>query len=148
MAFVLYGIRLTKAQNNTDSQQDVIVLNNNTHIQRNTSLNYIGEIKGRSYIKVILTPSQSTDLEANYTDIPVLFKGTFYEAASGNTFVMNGDFNPQTRIWHLKCFNSKKQTIYIFQGRENYEGTIEGSFKAKRGSLSFYLFKKEEYSGF
>ncbi|EOR94655.1 hypothetical protein ADIARSV_2253 [Arcticibacter svalbardensis MN12-7] len=59
---------------------------------------------------------------------------------------MSGDFNSQTRIWHLKCVNSKKQTIYTFQGRENYEGTIEGSFKAKGGSLAFYLFKKDDYN--
>ncbi|WP_139125843.1 hypothetical protein [Arcticibacter eurypsychrophilus] len=146
IALLLSGKQLVIAQNTANPQQDVIILDNNTPIKRNTSLNYIGEIKGRSYIKVVLNPSVVDDLKSNSSNNIILVKGTCYEAASGNTFIMDGDFNTQTRIWHLKCVNSKRQTIYTFQGRENYEGTIEGSFKARRGSLAFYLFKKDNYN--
>lgn len=146
MALLLCGKHLAIAQNTVDPQKDVIVLDDNTPINRNTALNYIGEIRGRSYIKVILNPSELSELESNSSKSVILVKGTCYEAASGNTFIMNGDFNPQTRIWHLKCVNSKKQTIYTLQGRENYEGTIEGSFKAKHLNLTFYLFKKDDYN--
>ena len=146
IALLLFGRQLVIAQNTTNPQKDVIVLDGNSQRNRNTSLNYIGEIKGRSYIKVILNPLMGNESQSSSTNDIIWVKGTCYEAASGNTFVMDGNFNPQTRIWKLKCINSQKQTIYTFHGRENYEGTIEGSFEVKRRTLAFYLFKKDDYN--
>lgn len=145
LASLLFGIRSISAQQlpSAKQQQEVIILGQNTPIKRITTLTYIGEVKNRSYIKIILEPVDQPTGNANSNDGITGMKGTCYEAASGNTYMMSGTFNATTRIWMLKCLNSKKQTIYTFKGRENYEGTIEGTWKSRRMELPFYLFKKE-----
>lgn len=122
-----------------DARKDVIVLDKDTPLKREASVTYIGEIKGRTYVKIIfeqLAPADGSGL------IPV--RGTCYEAASGKTYPVSGTIDSENGIWNLKCLNNKKQTIYTFTGREDFEGTIEGNWKSRHTGLSFYLFKKEQ----
>lgn len=131
------GASLALAQQ-PEPQKEVIILDKNTPLKRSTTLTYIGEIKGRSYIKILLEPLQAS---ATSDQIPV--RGTCYEAASGKTYPVSGTIDPGTGDWNLRCLNTKKQTVYTFRGRENFEGTIEGNWKSRHAGLSFYLFKKE-----
>lgn len=135
---IIPGVSLAVAQQ-PEPQKEVIILDNNTPLKRPTTLTYIGEIKGRSYIKIILEPVQKTEGSEIMS-----VRGTCYEAASGKTHPMSGTIDPETGSWNLRCLNEKRQTIYTFKGRENFEGTIEGDWKSKHAGLSFYLFKKED----
>ncbi len=135
---VIPGVSLALAQQ-PEPQKEVIILDKNTPLKRTTTLTYIGEIKGRSYIKIILEPVQTTGGSEM-----ISVRGTCYEAASGKTHPMAGTIDSETGSWNLRCLNNKRQTIYTFKGRENFEGTIEGDWKSKHAGLSFYLFKKED----
>lgn len=135
---ILPGVTLAVAQQ-PEQEKEVIILNKNTPLKRATTLTYIGEIKGRSYIKIILEPVQTT-LGSELMSV----RGTCYEAATGKTHPISGTIDTETGSWNLKCLNNKKQTIYTFKGRENFEGTIEGDWKSKHAGLSFYLFKKDD----
>lgn len=131
------GVSLAIAQQ-PEPQKEVIILDGKAPSKKNTTLTYIGEIKGRSYIKILLEP-----LQTSATSDLISVRGTCYEAASGKTYPISGSIDPETGSWSLKCLNHKKQTVYTFRGRENFEGTIEGDWKSKHAGLSFYLFKKE-----
>jgi len=135
---IIPGVSLAIAQQ-PEPQKEVIILDKNTPLKRTSTLTYIGEIKGRSYIKIILEPVQNT---AGSETMSV--RGTCYEAASGKTHPMSGTIDPETGNWNLRCLNGKRQTIYTFKGRENFAGTIEGDWKSRHTGLSFYLFKKED----
>lgn len=138
VTLIIPGVSLAVAQQ-PEPQREVIVLDKNTPLKRITTLTYIGEIKGRSYIKIILEPVQTT-AGSETTSV----RGTCYEAATGKTLPVAGTIDRETGSWNLRCLNNKKQTIYTFKGRENFEGTIEGDWKSKHAGLSFYLFKKED----
>jgi len=135
--FTLTGPSFAIAQQ-PDAQKEVIVLDKDTPLKRNSISTYIGEIKGRTYIKIIFEQF-STSAESTLLSI----RGTCYEAASGKTYPISGFIDPETGIWNIRCLNDKKQTVYTFKGKENFEGTIEGDWKSRHAGLPFYLFKKE-----
>lgn len=132
------------AQSDSSASRKLIILDKTTTItQPASALNYIGEIKGRSYIKLTLHPLGKGGVQAGETTSIEQYKGSYYESVSGKTYTLTGSFDPGTKIWNLKCYNSRKQYVSLFQGRETSEGVIEGVWKNKHQGLTFYLFKKE-----
>lgn len=132
------------AQQTGTDQKDVQVLDNNNQEISPSIVNYIGEIKGHSYIKLTLYPlEQKVNDEGGEKDNHLHFKGSYYEAVNGKSYPVNVDFDSENRTWYIKCYNRRNQFIAAFQGRETSEDTIEGIWKSKNKSLTFYLFRKE-----
>ncbi len=99
---------------------------------------FVGEIKGRSYIKMSLQPAS-----ARSTNVMILYRGAYYEAAKDRTYTLIGTFNTTNRVWYIKCFNAKKQCFASFQGREREDGYIDGTWQQFNQTLPFYLFKRD-----
>ncbi len=106
------------------------------------TISYIGEIKGRSYIKITLEPLREELLQSGKNKNLIQYKGACYEAANDKTYAVTATFNPEDGSWKIKCYNKYGQYVSFFQGRETSEESIEGTWKDKRQSLIFYLFKK------
>ncbi len=135
-------------QKGIGQNDDVIILNDKTIIIRaNKTLNYIGEIKGRSYIRIILdTDETPTRVDRENESDPLHYKGTCYEAASNKSYSITASYLSESQTWDIRCYNSRKQYVSNFHGRETSEGTIEGTWKNKHKAHTFYLFKKENKS--
>ena len=143
-AVVSFSTAQVFAQADSSASRKLIILDKTTTlIQPASALNYIGEIKGRSYIKLTLHPLEKRGAQTDETTGIEQYKGSYYESVSGKTYTLTGSFDPGTKIWNLKCYNSRKQYVSLFQGRETSEDVIEGVWKNKHQSLSFYLFKKD-----
>ncbi len=106
-----------------------------------STISYIGEIKGRSYIKITLEPVSEESLQPKDKDM-IQYKGACYEAANDKTYGVTATFNAEDGSWKIKCYNKYGQYVSLFQGRETSEECIEGSWKDKHQNLIFYLFKK------
>lgn len=133
------------AQSDSTTSSKLIILDNTTAlVQPATQLNYIGEIKGRSYIKMTLRPLETTGSQTEETRGLEQYKGSYYESVSGKTYTLTGNFDTRTKTWNLKCYNNLKQYVSFFQGRETAEDVIEGVWKNKHQSLNFYLFRKDD----
>ncbi|WP_374165489.1 hypothetical protein [Arcticibacter sp. MXS-1] len=134
-------------QNNPTRPPSSIAVNDQINsTPTSNTLNYIGEIKGRSYIKLSLEPVEGQANENTVlTEIKTkTFKGSYYEAASGKNYSVTATYEMSSQSWNIKSYNSRKQYVANFQGRETAEGVIEGAWKNKHENASFYLFKKEK----
>lgn len=100
---------------------------------------YIGEIKGKSYIKIKLQPIHISSIYAAGSSEVLKYKGTYYESVSGKFYPVTGDFDPELRTWTFICFNKDNQPIFSFSGKQAPDGGIVGTWKSKNSTRSFYL---------
>ena len=98
---------------------------------------YLGEIKGKSYIKMSMCPANGKAFDDN--TIIYTYKGRYYEAISGKTYPLIGYFDRGTHMWNIKSIGNHNKTIAIFSGKESREGEITGTWKNKEGIFNFYL---------
>lgn len=138
----LTGENAFAQQPESSTSGEVIILNDNIPVATTRTLNYIGEIKGHSYIKITLEPVNSSAESPDKNSNMLEYKGAYYEAVNGKTYAVKGAYNSDDHSWYIKCYNKKGQFIYSFQGRETAEDIIEGTWKSKHRSATFYLFKK------
>lgn len=103
-------------------------------------LAFIGEVKGRSYIKVVLHPVKSlSSTDVNEIDATLNYRGSYYESVSGKKYVLTASFTPQSREWTFRCFNPNNQAVYFFKGKQKPDGSIEGTWKSSHSTHAFYL---------
>ncbi len=106
-----------------------------------TRLVYVGEIKGRSYIKMSLTPAND-DKDAPKADHLLYYKGSYYEAKSGKIYQLTVIYNTEKGTWEIKGYNTRRQYVCHFSGKDTENEGIDGTWRNKTSSLNFYLFKK------
>ena len=102
-------------------------------------LSFIGEVKGKSYIKIILFPVEVLSVFDIENTSALKYKGSYYESISGRKFVLTAEFSPESRTWTFRCFNSNNQPVFIFSGKQNADGVIDGVWKSKKSVHPFYL---------
>lgn len=102
---------------------------------------YLGEVKKYSYIKVSVESAEEFTDE-NSVIIPV--KGSYLEARNSRTFNIVGNYNTQTFMWKLDCFDHKNTYVSTFLGKEDSDGNIEGQWTKDKKSYSFYLKKNNK----
>ena len=102
-------------------------------------LHFIGEVRGRSYIKLELIPIQtSSDFVSGENEV-LRYKGTYYESVNGRKYTLTAVFNAEDRSWTFRCFNASNRQIYIFKGKQKADGDIDGTWRSKSHSYPFYL---------
>ncbi|WP_207534987.1 hypothetical protein [Desertivirga arenae] len=102
-------------------------------------LSFIGEVKGRSYIKIELRPLKKANEFVSENDTYLRYHGSYFESVSGKKYVMTADFSAEERSWIFRCFNSSNRLVYILKGKQKQDGDIDGTCKSKTKSSSFYL---------
>ena len=111
-----------------------------SNLHCNTSFSFkakfVGEIVRYSYIKIII---ESTGDPKRYRVGQIPFKGSCYEAISGNKYKIIGIYNTNTLIWKFDCFNQRNVHMSVFVGKENQDGGIEGKWSNKKITRDFYL---------
>ncbi|WP_256009021.1 hypothetical protein [Desertivirga xinjiangensis] len=100
---------------------------------------YIGEIKGKSYIKIKLQPVHTPSIYGAGNSEVLKYKGSYYESVSGKFYPVTGDFDPELRTWTFICFNKDNQPIFSFSGKQAPDGGITGTWKSKNTTRLFYL---------
>jgi len=78
-----------------------------------------------------------------YTPELIPLKGSYYEAVNGITFKIIGNYNRNTFIWRLDCFDQQNKHTSFFLGKEDHKGHIQGKWSTKKQTRSFYLMKKD-----
>lgn len=128
-----------------DTSNNFTVLSEMSDGQRAAVKFYIGEIKGRSYIKLSLRPVRDDDKlpEPRLKNKPQ-FYGSCYEAASNKFYELVGTYNSDTRAWEIKGYNIRRQYVCLFSGRQDADGNIDGTWKNKRSVHSFYVYGKSD----
>lgn len=99
---------------------------------------YLGEIKKYSYIKVSV---ESTDELNDENTVIIPVKGTYLEARNSRTFNIIGNYNTETFMWKLDCFDHKNIYVSTFLGKEDTDGNIDGQWTKNKKSYNFYLKK-------
>jgi len=105
----------------------------------NDKLCFIGEVKGRSYVKIELHPIKSSGEFVSDDNELLKYKGTYYESASARKYVLTAVFSADDRSWTFRCFNSSNRQVFIFKGKQKQDGDIEGTWHSKFKSYAFYL---------
>ena len=105
----------------------------------NDKLCFIGEVKGRSYVKIELHPIKSSGEFVSDDNELLKYQGTYYESASARKYVLTAVFSADDRSWTFRCFNSSNHQVFIFKGKQKQDGDIEGTWHSKFKSYAFYL---------
>jgi hypothetical protein len=100
---------------------------------------YIGEVLGHSYIKVVLELPNNPDHK--YVNVPL--KGILYEAISGRTYNIIGTYNQESFVWKLRCFDKSNRSYCRLEGKQNSDDGIDGSWSYKKTTRNFYLKKAD-----
>lgn len=102
-------------------------------------LSFIGEVKGKSYIKIVLSPIPGSAVYKSGSSDVLKYKGSYYESVTGKKYSLTGNFNLESRIWTFRCFNRYNQPVFIFSGKQKIDGSVEGMWKSKKLTHPFYL---------
>ncbi|WP_207422344.1 hypothetical protein [Desertivirga brevis] len=102
-------------------------------------LAFIGEVKGRSYIKIDIRPIKKSGEFAAENESFLRYQGTYFESVTGNKYTVTADFSAEDRVWTFRCFDTNNCLVYVLKGKQKQDGDIDGTCKAKLKSYSFYL---------
>lgn len=100
---------------------------------------FIGEIKGYSYIKVELEPVNISSEFIAEGDDQLKYKGTYFESATGRKYRVTGVFSVEGRSWTFRCFDTNNREVFVFKGKQEQDGRIEGMWLSNAKKHSFYL---------
>lgn len=102
-------------------------------------LAFIGEVKGRSYIKIDLRPVKKSSEFVSENDSFLRYQGTYFESVTGKKYILTADFSAEDRAWTFRCFNTANRLVFILKGKQKQDGDIDGTCKGNAKSYSFYL---------
>lgn len=145
LIFASWPILKVKAQNLEDSTGNITIVKAPSLKKEQTPVLYIGEIKGRSYVKISLRPSRPDDkLKEPTTPNTSQYYGSCYEAASNKVYELTASYYEETGKWEIKGYNIRRQYVCLFSGKEDSDGNIAGFWRNKHSTFSFYLFLKDK----
>ena len=118
---------------------DTIVYRRQLTDSTQEQLCFIGEVRNKSYVKVRLFPVEVSSVYEGEEAAVLKYKGSYYESVSGRKYVIFAEFEPESRVWTFRCFNSNNQPVFLFSGKQNTDGSIEGTWRSKKNVHPFYL---------